>query len=137
MITESKGLTVVAHLDHIYSNVQHERLLVYTVVPEIDGKPAIVLPPNSVKNNTFIANISMSAAKHILYDRKSLSFEARFDGKVFSVVIPTNLIVKIVATNGKDVAFESFEFPVYYDHECEKQSQEQPKEKPAGLRLVK
>lgn len=134
---ESRVVSIKAQLDYIFEKVEHDRLLITTQALDPGGKPLFLAPPNKVEENGILTlNISLSATKFLQYEDGILSFEARFDGKVMQLSIPTTLIMTAIALLGNEPQFISEYFMPFTVVEETEEAQEKPEVKKPNLSIV-
>jgi len=74
------------------------------VVAFVDA--GVRVPPEHVKNNEIVLNISAEATSHLKIDNEHLQFKARFCGMARDIVVPVDHIIAIYAReNGQGMAF--------------------------------
>ncbi len=65
------------------------------------------VPRESVKNNEIVLNVGNDATNQLSLGNEAISFQARFGGKVFPVLVPIDRVMAIYAReNGQGMAFE-------------------------------
>jgi len=65
------------------------------------------VPREFVKDGEIVLNVGLEATHQLLLGNEEISFQARFNGKTFPVVVPVNRVAAIYARdNGEGMAFE-------------------------------
>ena len=65
------------------------------------------VPREFVKGGEIVLNVGLEATHQLLIGNTEISFQARFNGKTFPVVVPINRVAAIYARdNGEGMAFE-------------------------------
>jgi stringent starvation protein B len=65
------------------------------------------VPRQFVKDGQIVLNIGSEATQHLLLGDDEITFQARFSGAVFPVVVPVGAVAAIYAReNGQGMAFE-------------------------------
>ena len=65
------------------------------------------VPREFVKDGEIVLNVGLEATHQLLMGNEEISFQARFNGKTFPVVVPINRVAAIYARdNGEGMAFE-------------------------------
>ena len=65
------------------------------------------VPREFVKDGEIVLNVGLEATHQLLMGNDEITFQARFNGKTFAVVVPINRIAAIYARdNGEGMAFE-------------------------------
>jgi stringent starvation protein B len=65
------------------------------------------VPREFVKDGEIVLNVGMEATHQLQMGNEEISFQARFSGKTFPVVVPINRVAAIYAReNGEGMAFE-------------------------------
>lgn len=94
----------------------------------------ILLPDSLLAESPQVLNISSTACQQLSLANDAVSFQTRFAGKVFDVLLPVNSILAIVAReNGQGMTFEVSET---IDSEPEQQAPAEQPKKPT-LKIVK
>lgn len=66
------------------------------------------VPREHVRDGHIVLNVSMTATNQLLMGNDEISFQARFNGAVFSVLVPVDAVAAIYAReNGQGMAFEA------------------------------
>ena len=69
--------------------------------------PAARVPREFVKDGQIVLNIGPDATNQLLLGNEEITFQARFNGVAFPVVVPISSVVAIFAKeNGQGMAFE-------------------------------
>lgn len=96
------------------------------------------VPREFVKDGEIVLNVGAEATHQLLLGNEEISFQARFGGKAFPVVVPIERVAAIYASeNGEGMAFEVTD-KVVADAVAEKTPpqdsppQDAPAERPAG-----
>lgn len=70
------------------------------------------VPREFVKDNQIVLNVGLEATHQLLMGNEEISFQARFGGRSFPVVVPVERVAAIYAReNGEGMAFEVTETP--------------------------
>jgi stringent starvation protein B len=70
------------------------------------------VPREFVKDGEIVLNVGLEATHQLLMGNEEISFQARFGGKAFPVVVPIERVAAIYASeNGEGMAFEVTERP--------------------------
>jgi stringent starvation protein B len=70
------------------------------------------VPREFVKDGEIVLNVGLEATHQLLLGNEEISFQARFGGKAFPVVVPIERVAAIYAReNGEGMAFEVTERP--------------------------
>lgn len=65
------------------------------------------VPREFVKDGEIVLNVGLEATHQLLIGNAEITFQARFNGKTFPVVVPINRVAAIYARdNGEGMAFE-------------------------------
>lgn len=65
------------------------------------------VPREFVKNGEIVLNVGLEATHQLSLGNEEITFQARFGGKAFPVVVPIERVVAIYASeNGEGMAFE-------------------------------
>jgi len=65
------------------------------------------VPREFVKDGEIVLNVGIEATHQLLMGNEEISFQARFSGKAFPVVVPIERVAAIYASeNGEGMAFE-------------------------------
>jgi stringent starvation protein B len=65
------------------------------------------VPREFVKDGEIVLNVGLEATHQLLMGNEEITFQARFSGKTFPVVVPINRVAAIYARdNGEGMAFE-------------------------------
>lgn len=65
------------------------------------------VPREFVKDGEIVLNVGMEATHQLMLGNEEITFQARFNGKAFPVVVPINRVAAIYARdNGEGMAFE-------------------------------
>ncbi len=65
------------------------------------------VPREFVKGGEIVLNVGLEATHQLLIGNAEITFQARFNGKTFPVVVPINRVAAIYARdNGEGMAFE-------------------------------
>lgn len=103
-MTDSKPYLIRALYEWICDNEQTPYVYIDT---RLQG---LLLPDNLYDENPLILNIAPSACQYLQLGNENITFEARFGGRVFAVVLPVPAILAIVAKeNGQGMSFEVHE----------------------------
>jgi len=71
------------------------------------------VPREFVKEGQIVLNVGLEATHQLRMGNEEITFQARFSGKTFPVVVPINRIAAIYASeNGEGMAFEVTDAPV-------------------------
>ncbi|MCK9388515.1 MAG: ClpXP protease specificity-enhancing factor [Sulfuritalea sp.] len=71
------------------------------------------VPREFVKDGQIVLNVGLEATHQLRMGNEEITFQARFSGKTFPVVVPINRIAAIYASeNGEGMAFDVTEVPV-------------------------
>lgn len=72
----------------------------------------VEVPRNYVENGKIVLNLSPSAIHELLMDNEWLSFNARFSGRSFSIMVPMRAVLAIFAREASDkgMVFQPEEF---------------------------
>jgi len=94
------------------------------------------VPREFVKDGEIVLNVGLEATHQLQMGNEEISFQARFGGKAFPVVVPIERVAAIYASeNGEGMAFEVTE-KIAADAadtpQQELQPQDAPSERPAG-----
>lgn len=66
------------------------------------------VPREHVRDGQIVLNTSMSATNQLVLGNDEITFQARFSGAVFSVLVPVDCVVAIYAReNGQGMAFDA------------------------------
>ena len=94
------------------------------------------MPREFVKAGEIVLNVGAEATHQLLLGNEEISFQARFGGKAFPVVVPIERIAAIYASeNGEGMAFEVSEVAATEPGAAMPEAQapvETPVERPAG-----
>ena len=67
----------------------------------------LVIPEHLLENNPLILNISPCACQELHLGNAEITFQARFNGRVFDIYLPIKSIIAIIASeNGQGMTFE-------------------------------
>jgi len=70
------------------------------------------VPREFVKDGQIVLNVGLEATHQLRMGNEEITFQARFSGKTFPVVVPINRIAAIYASeNGEGMAFDVTEAP--------------------------
>lgn len=70
------------------------------------------VPREFVKDGEIVLNVGLEATHQLLLGNEEITFQARFGGKAFPVVVPIERVAAIYASeNGEGMAFEVTERP--------------------------
>ena len=70
---------------------------------ELEG---VDVPPHTIQKGKVVLNIATSATDHLQLDNDIISFNARFSGKPYPIVIPMQAVIAIYAReNGQGMMF--------------------------------
>ena len=70
------------------------------------------VPREFVKDGEIVLNVGLEATHQLLMGNEEITFQARFGGKAFPVVVPIERVAAIYASeNGEGMAFEVTEKP--------------------------
>jgi stringent starvation protein B len=70
------------------------------------------VPREFVKDGEIVLNVGLEATHQLLMGNEDITFQARFGGKAFPVVVPIERVAAIYASeNGEGMAFEVTERP--------------------------
>ncbi len=65
------------------------------------------VPREFVKDGEIVLNVGIEATHQLMMGNEEITFQARFNGKAFPVVVPINRVAAIYARdNGEGMAFE-------------------------------
>jgi stringent starvation protein B len=94
--------------------------------------PNTRVPREFVKDGQIVLNIGPDATSQLLLGNEEITFQARFNGVVFPVVVPINAVVAIFAKeNGQGMAFDATEAgSIQADANREPIAEEPPDEPP-------
>jgi stringent starvation protein B len=71
----------------------------------VDGRTRV--PLEYVKNGQIVLNIGPDAANQLLMGNEEITFQARFNGIAFSVIVPVDTVAAIYAKeDGRGMAFD-------------------------------
>jgi len=71
------------------------------------------VPREFVKDGEIVLNVGLEATHQLLMGNEEITFQARFGGRPFPVVVPVERVAAIYASeNGEGMAFEVSEVPV-------------------------
>jgi len=71
------------------------------------------VPREFVKDGEIVLNVGLEATHQLLMGNEEITFQARFGGRAFPVVVPIARVAAIYASeNGEGMAFEVTETPV-------------------------
>ena len=71
------------------------------------------VPREFVKDGQIVLNVGLEATNQLQLGNEEITFQARFGGRVFPVVVPIARVAAIYASeNGEGMAFEVTETPV-------------------------
>jgi len=71
----------------------------------VDGRTRV--PREFVREGQIVLNVGNDACHQLVMGNEEISFQARFNGKVFSVLVPLDRVAAIYAKeNGQGMAFE-------------------------------
>ena len=71
------------------------------------------VPREFVKDGEIVLNVGIEATHQLLMGNEEITFQARFGGRAFPVVVPIARVAAIYASeNGEGMAFEVTETPV-------------------------
>ena len=96
------------------------------------------VPREFVKAGEIVLNVGAEATHQLMLGNEEISFQARFGGKAFPVVVPIGRVAAIYASeNGEGMAFEigesvAAEAPVDGHAVAEQSVAENPAERPVG-----
>jgi len=80
------------------------------LVVKVDATTRV--PREFVKDGEIVLNVGLEATHQLLMGNEEISFQARFGGKAFPVVVPIHRVAAIYARdNGEGMAFEVTEKP--------------------------
>ncbi len=100
-MNDSKPYLIRALYEWICDNDCTPYLYVNTAIADV------LLPEHLYQDNPLVLNISTSACNQLLLANHEISLQARFSGHVFTVHIPINAVMGIVAReNGQGMTFE-------------------------------
>ena len=72
---------------------------------KVDGSTRV--PREFVKNGEIVLNVGLEATHQLSVGNEEITFQARFGGKAFPVVVPIERVAAIYASeNGEGMAFE-------------------------------
>ena len=72
---------------------------------KVDGSARV--PRDFVKNGEIVLNVGLEATHQLSMGNEEITFQARFGGKAFPVVVPIERVAAIYASeNGEGMAFE-------------------------------
>lgn len=75
------------------------------ITVSVDGRTRV--PHEYVKNGQIVLNISPDAANQLVMGNDEITFQARFNGVAFPVVVPVDAVAAIYAReDGRGMAFE-------------------------------
>ena len=81
------------------------------------------VPREFVKDGEIVLNVGLEVTHQLLIGNEEITFQARFGGKAFPVVVPIERVAAIYASeNGEGMAFEVTEKPLADDAGAEQQS---------------
>lgn len=94
------------------------------------------VPREFVKDGEIVLNVGIEATHQLQMGNEEVTFQARFGGKAFPVVVPIERVVAIYASeNGEGMAFEvtdKIAADAADNSPQESQPQDAPGERPAG-----
>lgn len=100
-MTDSKPYLIRAIYEWICDNEQTPYIYIDTRVK------GLLLPENLYADNPLILNISPSACQNLNLANESITFQARFSGRVFDIYLPVDAVIGVVAReNGQGMTFE-------------------------------
>lgn len=100
-MTDSKPYLIRAIYEWICDNEQTPYIYIETRVK------GLLLPENLYADNPLILNISPSACQNLNLANESITFQARFSGRVFDIYLPVDAVIGVVAReNGQGMTFE-------------------------------
>jgi len=71
------------------------------------------VPREFVKDGEIVLNVGLEATHQLLMGNEEITFQARFGGRPFPVVVPVGRVAAIYASeNGEGMAFEVSDLPV-------------------------
>ncbi len=80
------------------------------LVVKVDATTRV--PREFVKDGEIVLNVGLEATHQLLLGNEEISFQARFGGKAFPVVVPIHRVAAIYARdNGEGMAFEVTDKP--------------------------
>lgn len=95
------------------------------------------VPPGLAKDGSIVLNVAPSAIRNLLMDDLHVSFDARFGGQPFAVLVPVSAVSGIYAReNGEGMAFEVGAEPSP-PHDPSPPAPEPPASPRPSLRVVK
>ena len=79
----------------------------FTPYITVSAGPSTRIPREFVKDGQIVLNIGPDATSQLLLGNEEITFQARFNGVAFPVVVPLGAVVAIFAKeNGQGMAFE-------------------------------
>jgi len=121
-MTSSRPYLLRAVYEWIIDNGMTPQIMVDATVKEAE------IPRTYVENDKIALNIHPSAVRDLDLGNQSLSFNARFAGKPFHVLVPIRAVMAIYAReNGKGLVFSQ---------EADEMDSQQSPVKPAGPHLT-
>jgi stringent starvation protein B len=85
------------------------------------------VPREYVKDGQITLNIGAEASHQLMLGNEEITFQARFNGAAFPVVVPVNAVVAIFAReNGQGMAFEAIPSPVSGDADINEDTEPAP-----------
>ena len=94
------------------------------------------VPREFVKSGEIVLNVGLEATHQLLIGNAEITFQARFNGKTFPVVVPINRVAAIYARdNGEGMAFEVVE-SVAADNSATQSSGTLPREAESGAKAT-
>ena len=93
------------------------------------------VPREFVKDGEIVLNVGLEATHQLLIGNEEITFQARFGGRAFPVVVPMERVSAIYASeNGEGMAFEVTEKAVVVDAVADdaKPQEEAAADRPAG-----
>ena len=104
----------------------------FTPYLTVSVDPTTRVPHEFVKDGEIVLNVGLDATHQLLIGNEEITFQARFGGRAFPVVVPIERVAAIYAReNGEGMAFEVTERSVdaAADNRAEK---EEPRQEKAG-----
>lgn len=94
------------------------------------------VPREFVKDGEIVLNVGLEATHQLLMGNDEISFQARFGGRAFPVVVPIERVAAIYASeNGEGMAFEVVEGKAGEEEPEDQVSAERPAGRPVLTRI--